>query len=186
MNLRNFFNKIDRQLRPWRHYKKIETNEGTKVEKDGVLTYSPEAEKLINRYARNLVIIIISILLVLLLITYGIEKVFFPDFGRNVHVEFYGTLAQILPALLIALFLVEPVGLKTNSAQHIERFEKSMWLRLTVNDDRLIALLGFIPAEVACLVAIARGSTGTGLFLLSLFGLATLALILIKRISNRL
>jgi hypothetical protein len=186
MNLRILFNGIDRQLRPWSHFKKIESKKGTQIKKDGIVIFSPEAEKLIDRYARNLVIFIIFSLLVLLLINYILYKIFFPDFGRNINIGFYEALAQILPVLLIALFLAETPEIKSNSAQRIERLNRSVWQRLTINDDRLLGLITFIPAELACLIAIARDSTGTGLFLLSLFGAGPLALLLIKRISNRL
>jgi Na+/H+ antiporter NhaD/arsenite permease-like protein len=179
------FNKINRQLRPWHYFKKIEAKQSTRIKKNGIIVFSKEAEKLLDAYARNLVIIVIFGLLVLLFCVYVFEKIFFPSFGKNIHLDFYTTLAQILPALLIALFLAGPVDYKLQSQQHLDRLKRSVWHRLTLGD-RLFGIVGFIAGELACLSAIARGSTGTGLFILSLFGAGILAVVLIQRISNRL
>lgn len=184
-HMRTLLDKIGRQLRPWHYFKKIESNKRTKVAKNGLVTFSKEAEKLLDAYARNLVITISLLLVLILLLAYGLEKVFFPDFGRDVNVNFYSTLAQILPALLIALFLVGPVDLKLHSKEHLKRLQRSVWQRLT-SGDRLFGILGFIVGELACLIAIGRDYSGTGVYIFSLFGAGMLATVLIQRISNRL
>jgi len=131
-------------------------------------------EKIKIKKARRLVIVFIGALLFILLLAYVLLKVLRPDFGPNISINYYVTLAGILPVLLVALFL-------TQTSRKLKNKIKSGWW-LMLNEGKTEGLVGFTIGEIACLAAIATNQSMTSLFVASVFGLLVMIMIVFERI----
>ena len=136
---------------------------------------------LLSRFSRNLALVTITGLILFTAIAYVLYKVFFPNFGHDVNVEYYSVLAQIMLALLIALYLT---GYSKADKDMKEYEDKSVWNKL-VSEYRLLGIYAFLQGQIACLVAIGRGWSGTGVMLASLIGVGILTLLVFTKILER-
>jgi len=125
------------------------------------------------RRARRLVLAYIGGLLFILLLAYIFLKLWWPIYAANISINYYITLAGVLPVLLVALFLAET---KRN-----KKGMKSGW-RLMLSEGKTEGLVGFTVGEVACLIAIAINHSKTSLFVASMFGLLIMVMITFQRI----
>jgi hypothetical protein len=134
--------------------------------------------KLLGRHGRIIVFFTIFAFGILFLINYFYWKVIEPDFGHNVKPGYYQAVAQLLPLLLVAIFL---------SGNKDDKKEKEIpepgWYRVNFSG-RLEGLFAVTVGEIACLIAIAYERTGTGLFTLTIFSLLMLTRLTYLRIVN--
>lgn len=126
------------------------------------------------KHAKRLVIVYIIALLLILLITYCLFKVWGATWGPSISINYYMTLAGILPVLLVALFLTHV------SKKRPAKFRSGWWLILS--DGKTEGLVGFTVGEVACLTAIALNQSMTSLFIASMFGALIMVMITFRRI----
>lgn len=131
-------------------------------------------DKKIDKQARMLVLLFIGALLALILIGYVILKVWWNGHASDISINYYITLAGILPVLLIALFLTRPDSKRRKAKQ-------SLW-QLMLAPDKTEGLVGFTVGEVACLVVIAINHSTTLLFVASLVGALLMVMITFQRI----
>lgn len=125
------------------------------------------------RKARWLVIAYISGLLFILLLAYIFLKFWWPSYAANISINYYITLAGVLPVLLVALFLAE-------TKKNKKGIKSGWWLMLS--EGKTEGLVGFTVGEVACLIAIALNHSKTLLFVASMFGLLIMVMITFRRI----
>lgn len=136
---------------------------------------------LLAKYARNLSVSTIVALTVVLILFYFAYRIFFPDFGKGVSLEYYIALSQILPVLLVALYFSG----RDKESDVIQQTEKvSIWTRL-IHDYRLIGMYAFLVGELACLFAIARDRTGMGVFVFTLIGASMLTILTFGKITEQ-
>ena len=127
-----------------------------------------KAHLLFDVLAKRILVISTIILLGGLIVVYIYYKIYNPEFGMGVTQNWYMTVAQILPALLIALFLTG------NSKEEIRNDRKSAKIsvaRSLLGGYKFIGLFAFVIGEAACLMAIERGFSGTGVYVFALSGL---------------
>lgn len=127
-----------------------------------------KAHLLFDVLAKRILIISTIILLGGLTAVYIYYKIYNPEFGMAVTQNWYMTVAQILPALLIALFLT---GDSKNDIGNNKKSYKVSIARSLLGGYKFIGLFAFLIGEAACLMAIERGFSGTGVYVFALCGL---------------
>lgn len=158
-----------------------------KIEHDAKL-YEEQIEKdydyqhvLLSRILRNLALVTIVILILFTSATYMLYKSIFPNFGQGVKVEYYSILAQIIPALLIALYLT---GYGKSDKDKKAHEDRSIWNKL-MSEYRILGIYAFLQGEIACLIAIGRGWSALGVMLASFIGVGILTLLVFTKILER-
>lgn len=139
--------------------------------------YKKYTSKLGSNMARNIIILAGIVLTISIFGGYILIAIYDPEWGNNVKPEYYAVLAQVLPALLIALFLSN----NSKKESDVDDEEISIWRRL-LHESKFLGIYGFVIAEIACLTAIATGWMGTGIFMVSLAGTFMISLLLMERI----
>lgn len=129
------------------------------------------------KLSKQLAITFSLLIVVIFIISYIAAKLTNPSFGHIIHTEYYQVLAGILPAILIAVFLSPSRKITTEQ----KNTTASPW-NLLMSNGKLEGLIGFSIGELACLTAIATGSTGTAIFLGTIFSLVIMIPATYKRI----
>lgn len=121
-------------------------------------------DKQFAKYGRAIVFSFIFFFVLVLVLTYAYYKMFVPGFGQGVSSSYYQTVAQILPLLLVAIFLngtPDPAD---------DKKPKSAWYRVNFRG-KLEGLLSVTIGEVACLIAISYNISGTMLLVITIYSL---------------
>jgi hypothetical protein len=135
-----------------------------------------KSELLFDALGKQGLFIAILLTNLILIGLYLYYKIYIPDYGMDTRMEFYTVVAQILPALLIALFLTQKGEIE------YEQREKPSFARSLLSGYKFLGLVAFSIGELACLWAIQRGHTGLGVYLFAMFGLLMLMLVAFSKI----
>ena len=116
--------------------------------------------------------------LIVLIIISIFAQLFFPKMGRNISNEYYVTLAQVFPVLLIACYIEKPI---IKNKYDFENKMRSFWRFTNQFNGISIVLFG----EMLCLFAIATKQSHTWLLLVSTSSFVYIFKILIDNIRIR-
>jgi len=139
-----------------------------------MVVMSKKKDMQVERRAKKVVLLFTGSLLALVVVVYAFMKICFPTYASTISIDYYITLAGILPVLLVALFLSQP--------NRIPRRKNKLFWQSMLEEGKAESLIGFAVGEIACLLAIATGYSATLLLTASIFGVVVIIMVTFRRI----